>query len=478
MSELPGRPDLDQLRRQARELLRAATDGEPAALARLRAVSERVTLSTAQLALARDYGWPSWPALRAEVERRRRLTDSGGPSLPGSDGRVLDLPDDRWSFGSGGTAIETSAGKLHPQTLLVSAGDAVLDASLMPAGNGQPGPRPRRLPVPGMPFARLVPRGRARTARLARRRRAAAAVATMRALTYPDDVTIVDDQGARYALRPAGMSGKRRRSGEPDGPVSVRLRLEPVPGRQVRWLELRGQDGTATRLLPSAHAAVLVGQLAPVAANPAERELSDRALWLIELQLTSADLAEDVLRQRCAAALARAAEIQRSGGLGPASELPDQLRQLCSVLTEHRPADGLPRSWSGMLDAAQRTDGTRRHFDIRAELPPIDGVAVQLDSLVSLPDSWRLYLRARPGWWNKSEDGRRKWNPVSVHAEDDRGGAYLSTFGGSTGHSGHEELALRFLPRLDPLARALKLTCGGAGEQVVVELGLVAAARP
>jgi hypothetical protein len=37
MPELPDRPDLDQLRRQARELLRAAADGRPPALARLRA---------------------------------------------------------------------------------------------------------------------------------------------------------------------------------------------------------------------------------------------------------------------------------------------------------------------------------------------------------------------------------------------------------------------------------------------------------
>jgi hypothetical protein len=65
MSELPGRPDLDQLRRQARELLRAAADGEPTALTRLRAVSERVTLSAAQLAVAREHGFASWPALRA-----------------------------------------------------------------------------------------------------------------------------------------------------------------------------------------------------------------------------------------------------------------------------------------------------------------------------------------------------------------------------------------------------------------------------
>jgi hypothetical protein len=55
---------------------------------------------------------------------------------------------------------------------------------------------------------------------------------------------------------------------------------------------------------------------------------------------------------------------------------------------------------------------------------------------------------------------------------------YLSTFGGSTGHPDHEELALRFLPRLDPLARALKLTCRGASEEVAVDLGLLPGAAP
>lgn len=57
MPELPARPDLNQLRRQARELLRAAATGEASAVARLRAVSDRVTLSSAQLAIARDYGF-------------------------------------------------------------------------------------------------------------------------------------------------------------------------------------------------------------------------------------------------------------------------------------------------------------------------------------------------------------------------------------------------------------------------------------
>jgi hypothetical protein len=223
---------------------------------------------------------------------------------------------------------------------------------------------------------------------------------------------------------------------------------------------------------------VRIGQLAPVAVSPAERELSDQAFELMKLHLTSAEAAEDILRQRCSAALARIAEIERSGELDRAGELPDQLRQLCAVLTEHRPADGLPRNWSGMLDAARRADGPQRHLDICAALPAIDGVAVQVDILISMTDRWRLYLRATPGWWNYSEDGHRKWNRVSVHAEDDRAGTYLSILDGSTGHSGNEELALRFLPRLDPLARALKLTCRGASEEVVVDLGLVPAAAP
>ena len=71
MSQLPARPDLDQLRRQARELHRAARDGDARALRQLGQGVGAVTLSAAQLAIARDYGFASWPRLKAEVERRR-----------------------------------------------------------------------------------------------------------------------------------------------------------------------------------------------------------------------------------------------------------------------------------------------------------------------------------------------------------------------------------------------------------------------
>jgi uncharacterized protein len=73
MPDLPARPDLDQLRRQAKDLLRAAKRDEPEALERIRAVSEQLTLTAAQLALAREYGFASWPKLKREVERREIL---------------------------------------------------------------------------------------------------------------------------------------------------------------------------------------------------------------------------------------------------------------------------------------------------------------------------------------------------------------------------------------------------------------------
>jgi len=73
MPDLPARPDLDQLRHQAKDLLRAAQGGDSGAIARLRAVSDQIILSAAQLALAREYGFASWAKLKLEVERRYTL---------------------------------------------------------------------------------------------------------------------------------------------------------------------------------------------------------------------------------------------------------------------------------------------------------------------------------------------------------------------------------------------------------------------
>ena len=128
MPDLPERADIDQLRRKARELLRAAVAGEPEALARLRAVSERPTLAAAQLATAREHGLPSWPALRSEVESRQRSADCQ-PRLDAGRPEAQDIALGRWSFGGGGI-VEVAEGELTLGILIAGPEGASLEVSL------------------------------------------------------------------------------------------------------------------------------------------------------------------------------------------------------------------------------------------------------------------------------------------------------------------------------------------------------------
>jgi ankyrin repeat protein len=65
---LPAHPSLDHLRHQAKDLLRAAKADRPDAVARIRQVSDRLTLATAQLAVAREYGFASWRKLKDAID--------------------------------------------------------------------------------------------------------------------------------------------------------------------------------------------------------------------------------------------------------------------------------------------------------------------------------------------------------------------------------------------------------------------------
>ena len=75
MATLPAYPSLDQLRHQAKDLLRAAKSGDAAAAEQIAAVAGRQTLSAAQLVVARSYGFSSWPRLKAEVQARTASLD-------------------------------------------------------------------------------------------------------------------------------------------------------------------------------------------------------------------------------------------------------------------------------------------------------------------------------------------------------------------------------------------------------------------
>jgi len=73
-SNLPARPSLESLRKQAKQLGRAIAAGNGEAIARAHAQLPRAELPLsqrdAQLVLAREYGFPGWQDLVKEVERR------------------------------------------------------------------------------------------------------------------------------------------------------------------------------------------------------------------------------------------------------------------------------------------------------------------------------------------------------------------------------------------------------------------------
>jgi ankyrin repeat protein len=85
--QLPVRPDLEQYKKQAKELLRACRDNDPDALARIRhhhpnPPLHRIALADAQLVLAREHGYESWPKFASEIERLRiavKITDLADP---------------------------------------------------------------------------------------------------------------------------------------------------------------------------------------------------------------------------------------------------------------------------------------------------------------------------------------------------------------------------------------------------------------
>ncbi|MGD0039820.1 MAG: hypothetical protein ABSE84_05255, partial [Isosphaeraceae bacterium] len=83
--QLPDRPSLDQLKNQAKDLLKGHKAGNPDALRRIHEIhprfsalttdeiaASRFTLSSAQLIIAHEYGFAGWTKLKSRVESLAR----------------------------------------------------------------------------------------------------------------------------------------------------------------------------------------------------------------------------------------------------------------------------------------------------------------------------------------------------------------------------------------------------------------------
>ena len=80
MKTLPESPSLDHLRQQAKDVL-----------PQLRVVRPGATLADAQALVAEQYGFRTWPDLKAEVDRRRKASVHADESVASSVAAAFDL---------------------------------------------------------------------------------------------------------------------------------------------------------------------------------------------------------------------------------------------------------------------------------------------------------------------------------------------------------------------------------------------------
>lgn len=123
-TSLPERPNLDQLRRQAKELRDAARAGDPTArerFARHRPTDPRnASLAAAQLVIARELGYSSWPTLKAAVDAATAAPDDRSPAF------VADSIEGRLRRAARGLQADPGvAGRSLPAAVVLGDADSV-----------------------------------------------------------------------------------------------------------------------------------------------------------------------------------------------------------------------------------------------------------------------------------------------------------------------------------------------------------------
>lgn len=94
--KLPENPNIENLKKRAKALLKAARNGEQEALALISPYfgdPKKINLQSAQLVLARAYGFSSWIKLKSHIERRQKASGAVSGQLTGDQlaNRFLEL---------------------------------------------------------------------------------------------------------------------------------------------------------------------------------------------------------------------------------------------------------------------------------------------------------------------------------------------------------------------------------------------------
>lgn len=188
---LPPRPDLQHLRREAKQLLAEVRSKEPKALARLETHADGLapTLTSAQLVVAREYGFDSWSQMKALVTRMAAggvRYDAIGPGYSAyrrPDPRIAAAV--RKALGDARTVVNVGAGTgsyeptdrpvvpVEPSTAMALQRDPVLPPAVLGVAESLPmadGTADAVMAVMTMHHWADIPRGLEEMLRVARRR--------------------------------------------------------------------------------------------------------------------------------------------------------------------------------------------------------------------------------------------------------------------------------------------------------------------
>lgn len=288
-----------------------------------------------------------------------------------------------------------------------------------------------------------------------------------------ENISVIDARGKDYGLHVTTVMGRNLDHEDAEDPITIWIQLTPVPAQGIEWLEFRGRTGSVARLVPALPGSVHVSDTTRVPAYAPGAGLGDLALEVIGHVLARPAIPEESLRRYCSTLLARVAQLQKAGVLNVERSLLRDVERLVSTIAEGESRENLPAAWRGMLDAADLVDGPRRHVDVDTVLPTLDKVTVQVVAVISEPSYWQVKMRVEPEWWHYGEGRHTKCPALSIHVADDAGGTYVSSFGGSARHDDHDDMTLRFRPRLDPKAHTVKFEFAGNTNAVtlIVDVG-------
>ena len=282
---------------------------------------------------------------------------------------------------------------------------------------------------------------------------------------------VIADPGQAVLHGSLSLSGASHRAASVPRPpaLSPGALARLVPGRQARAVRDRAQAAMEAVRALAASVTIVDDRGARYALT--ERGVSGEVLGtevLVHLRVNPVPGPE-------------AGWVELQGHDGTAARLFPSPRAIARA-AQPRPAQVTAATWTATAGAVLRADGPQLHRGIGVTLPEADGVSIHLDTLVSLPSGWHLYLHSsRPR--ARGRDGRRKKSLIAVHAEDDRGRRYLASYDRNTSAPeseepagepamNQEELIARFIPRLDPLAWNLRLTFQGPHQEILVDLAI------